>query len=933
MESGFFDNFRPSGLKRGEADPSGEVPPPPDRLLLERPRLNGILEEALHKPLTTMVAGAGYGKTLAVYSFVRKYQAYVFWLDLSEADNESGYFWENIIQTFSPFSEVIATGFKETKFPDTNQSFDRVLSLVDRRNNIPEQKHILVLDNFHCIHNSRVLWFVEKFLNAGFENLFLLLISRTEPPINTIAFLAKGRLSRITEEELRFNRDEIAGYFRLLDVEADKNLIRKVYRDTEGWAFAIYLAGLALGKPGDGYTRSSIRNDIFKYINAELFAGLDEKLAAYLVKLSLINHRPHDLLEELSGPEGGALNHGSGSGSGLIGGLEKINSFVRYDNYHSSWHIHHFLLEYLAGQQHLLNEEEKREVYEKAASWCLRKNLTIDAACYYEKGKDYRSLFELINPLLGVPSLGENESTGKTARFLLELLERIIRRGTCAHIVRLIEWGKAAPQDRSGEVLALLRYLSLPKLLLLSERVAEAEAEFGSSIRAFEQLPTSPLRSRVLTTCYGYLGIIGLLSCIATKQYTFAAFFEKASYYFRQFPFIAGVTGLYGKLSGRPPNFSTLISASNTWLRGYISSHICRVSSPARAGEFEEFARALAAALPWITETTGTYHGLDDLAWSEIAFYQGDAVKAEEHAQTALFKAREKKQYEVENQAFFFLLRCKIYSGDYNGVKEIFSRLSADLHNPEFINRHIFYDILRGWFYAHTSRPEELASWLRSGFEKKIIHNHSLGGFENLVKVKYLIAEKQYPQALAVIRSRKNYPPGEDFLLQRCEMKILEAVCFRRWEKETKARKALENAWELSQSNGLDMPFIEAGKDMQILASEVLENPGPIPHSWLEQIRRSAAAYGKKLSLITERDRKRENPGTAHIPFLNRREIRVLTGLSRGLTREEIAKEGASSVPAVKTIITGLYQKLGAVNRADAVRIAAAKGILKQTDS
>jgi LuxR family maltose regulon positive regulatory protein len=64
---------------------------------------------------------------------------------------------------------------------------------------------------------------------------------------------------------------------------------------------------------------------------------------------------------------------------------------------------------------------------------------------------------------------------------------------------------------------------------------------------------------------------------------------------------------------------------------------------------------------------------------------------------------------------------------------------------------------------------------------------------------------------------------------------------------------------------------------------------------------------------------------------LSRRELDVLTGLSQGLTREEIAEAGSVSINTVKSAITGIYQKLGAVNRADAVRIATEIGILKAT--
>jgi LuxR family maltose regulon positive regulatory protein len=56
--------------------------------------------------------------------------------------------------------------------------------------------------------------------------------------------------------------------------------------------------------------------------------------------------------------------------------------------------------------------------------------------------------------------------------------------------------------------------------------------------------------------------------------------------------------------------------------------------------------------------------------------------------------------------------------------------------------------------------------------------------------------------------------------------------------------------------------------------------------------------------------------------------MEVLTGLSQGLTREEIAGLSAISVNTVKSTIRSIYNKLGAVNRADAIRIATALGLV-----
>lgn len=54
----------------------------------------------------------------------------------------------------------------------------------------------------------------------------------------------------------------------------------------------------------------------------------------------------------------------------------------------------------------------------------------------------------------------------------------------------------------------------------------------------------------------------------------------------------------------------------------------------------------------------------------------------------------------------------------------------------------------------------------------------------------------------------------------------------------------------------------------------------------------------------------------------------IVTDLSVGKTRKQIAYETGLSLNTIKTYITRLYQRLGAVNAPDVVRIAIENSIL-----
>jgi LuxR family maltose regulon positive regulatory protein len=326
----------------------------------------------------------------------------------------------------------------------------------------------------------------------------------------------------------------------------------------------------------------------------------------------------------------------------------------------------------------------------------------------------------------------------------------------------------------------------------------------------------------------------------------------------------------------------------------------------------------------------GFNYGWDDLARGELAFFRGDLRQAEQYVRQALYKTRQKKQYEMETRAIFYLLRISLAQGDYTLIPELFKQLDAQLETAEYINRYILYDIITGWFYAHTGQAGKIASWLKNDFEESDL-NSLIHGLENLVKIKSCYAEKKYPVVLASLENNEDEYGVSAYLFGKVETKALEAVSRYHIDEKEAAVGALEAAYTLAEPNGLDMPFIELGKDMRALISAIIKDKNcAIPHAWLERILRKSSAYAKKFFAATEKQRKRKHREQNPALTLSRREMDVLTGLYEGLTREEIAEASSISINTVKSAIKSVYNKLGAENRADAIRIATTMEIIKK---
>jgi DNA-binding NarL/FixJ family response regulator len=117
------------------------------------------------------------------------------------------------------------------------------------------------------------------------------------------------------------------------------------------------------------------------------------------------------------------------------------------------------------------------------------------------------------------------------------------------------------------------------------------------------------------------------------------------------------------------------------------------------------------------------------------------------------------------------------------------------------------------------------------------------------------------------------------------------------------------------------MPFIELGKDMRTLTSAALKaDKGKIPKAWLETIHSKSASYAKQQGYVIAEYRLANRIADSIV--ITPREAEILTDLSHGLSRTEIATNRGLSLNTVKMVINNIYIKLGAENQADLIRIA-----------
>ena len=748
----------------------------------KRARLYRMLSDAMKYPMIIVYAGTGYGKTHTVYSFLKEYDADTTWLQIKEQSNIPAIFWENYVNTISLSWPEAGKRLLEIGFPQTDDTFEKYRNMVLEVSALPE-KHVIVYDNFHLLHNSDILRFFENTVNILPQNTIVILISRTIPEFNLIKMMMNESIVTISEESLHFSEKEIVEYFSQFDFRIARQDILDIFENTRGWPFSINLIGRAVIKEGkyDRHILEAMKINIFKFIESEIYLMLSEPVKRLLLRISLIDHLAANLIKALAKDET------------LIKEMEQLNAYIRYDFDLDAYIINSLFLDYLRQNQHILTKEEKIETYHKAAKWCEANNYQKDALSYYEKSEDYDAIMQIIHPFnLQMPQ--------NIAIYASKIFERMPEN------IKLNNPLFPAMNLKLKMSLGLL-----DESLILVEQYA----------KDYEARPESPSTYRALVGIYGAWATLRLIMSPYTDVYDFDIYFKKQCKYYNKAPLSS---------FGSPPNRS-------------VSAYTLLIGTN-RAGAPEEYINALERSISYMPDILkDNLYGFDDLTRGELYFFQRKLDDAEKNLKQALDKARMCNQYAIQDRAMLYLMQIAFFRGDFKAAGAIMKTLEVLLIEKNYPLRYTTYDIDTGFYYLALGQPEQIPDWLKGDFSS-YTHPAFMDNYANRVKMQYHYQTRRYNALLAFL---ENELDKQVILFSKVDFKILEALSLYQIKRRDEAISALTAGFNLAKSNNIVTPFIQYGKDMRTLTAAAIKNAAcEIPKPWLEDINRKASAFAKK---------------------------------------------------------------------------------------
>jgi len=560
-----------------------------------------------------------------------------------------------------------------------------------------------------------------------------------------------------------------------------------------------------------------------------------------------------------------------GTDEGLVTELEKQNDYVRRDSYINAYLIHPLFLEFLATKQDILSADLKRETYSIAGIWCNKNGFKIDALSYFEKIEDYNAI---VGMFIGSPA----EIPFDISCYAAQILDK-------------------APQSAFDTVI----YLASTHLRTIMCQGLWDEAHKKAAyyeVIFLKLADDNPFKISTLRSIYYCWALIRLAIGVTSHVYDFDIYHEKNS-----------------RLFTKPIDPGILIT------RG-PSPWICAVGS-SKKGKIQEFIDAMQRSVKYLEKCFINRHtGEADLAFGEFKFYQGEIQSAETSITQCVLRSRAVKQMEVVHIGLFYEIRIAVLQGNYKKMQQALNEMKTNLDLTYYSNRFFDYDLTLCWYYCALGIADKVPDWLKENFSH-YAYSGFLDNYANQMKARYCYLTRNYNPLLSYIQDMKK---RESFLFGRIEMLALEACTFYKMKEKDKAYKSFEEAYENACGNSIIMPFIELGKDMRTLTIFALKKKGKIPKEWLNEINRKSASYAKRLSHVIS-EYKQANQITDNI-VITPRERDVLTDLSHGLSRSEIAASRNLSINTVKMLVNNIYMKLGAENLSTAIRIATEQKII-----
>ena len=346
------------------------------------------------RPIVSVVAPAGYGKTTLLSQWAERNGQAFAWVTVDEGDNDPKVLLTYVAQALDAVEPIDGRVFDALASPVSSVPGSVVPRLGSAFSSMTSPV-VLLLDDVHTLHNRECRAALSALADHVPGGSRLALAGRAEPPLRIARLRAEGRILEIGPGDLSLTPEEASSLLLNADVALSEDEVAELHRRTEGWPAGLYLAALYLreGGPLASAAVSFGGGDrlVSEYMESEFLARISRRQRVFLTRTAV--------LERLSGPLCDAVLELSGSAVTLAD-LARSNLLLVPLDRRGEWYRYHHLF-----RDMLLAELERLEpglipvLRRRAAGWCVRNGLPEEALEYSMAAEDVDAAAGLVEKL------------------------------------------------------------------------------------------------------------------------------------------------------------------------------------------------------------------------------------------------------------------------------------------------------------------------------------------------------------------------------------------------------------------------------------------------------------------------------------------------------------------------------------------------------
>jgi LuxR family maltose regulon positive regulatory protein len=860
---------------------------------LPRPALVAQLQSGLQNNhrLSLVTAPTGSGKTTLLGQWARSQptaSASFGWLALDEQDNDPLRFWGyflSALEVQAPGPVQVARALLQGDL-FRPAPVEQTLAVLINALQLELSPLVLVLDDYHVIHDLRIHAALQSLLDQMPPMLHLAIASRTEPPLNLALLRARGQLTELHLASLSFSEAEAGAFLNsAMHLELSSAQVTLLEQRTEGWIAGLQLAAIAMqsirqdaplapaGHPQlDSFIQAfgGSHRHVLDYLSSEVLQRLPAELQDFLVQSSL--------LERLSGPLCNETLQRTSSHA-LLETIESLNLFLIPLDAERRWYRYHALWAEVL-QTRLLSQHPDLipELHGRAAAWFEKHGFLAEAIPHAIQAGQPQQAADWIEPL--ARSMVLRGEGSQFLHWLDQIAPALINERPQLVIAKAWAWITAGELD---EIEALLEHLASP---------AGAAPAFQAEVAAVRAM---------VATLHQDIPVIQQQAALALQNLPASDSLMRAA--------MALSLGTAASLSGHALPAVDLFEQAIQASRLSHQSIIRLVSTTGLASAYESLGQLNQAArlhgqvialesdpvlgsLPLIGVG---YVGLGGILHEWLLFDQAEAT-----LQKGLTIGQRWGSPEILIGGWFSLARLRYTQGHLDEALEILEKLEADFFSSTPLRERDHIQSIQARIWLAQGQLARAKAWEQTCDLDESQPVTYPDEQQMLVLVRVLLASQAFDKALRILTGLEQTIQADRRTGSLIEVMLLRVLTPALSQLERQS--ALEQALRLGEPHNQRRVFVDEPELLPWLQAHLSRHPHD---RFAAQL---LPAFELRLSAL------QPPPG-----LLSPRELEVLRLLAAGCSNQEIASSLVVALSTVKSHVKNILMKLDAENRTQAV--------------